>query len=164
MSASLRRVKNSVATAWAAVSNAGKTFLKELTLIGTFFVLAVTISNLVYQLFGFTLVPVLKVSFDAFHQWCQWILHTLVFSWVTALLGWLWYGGVWIASWVLPVIPWRLEISVPGIVTDFALVSLALTRVFLSADLIVPRPVRAKAEGQMTRDLWADIERVEGRV
>jgi hypothetical protein len=137
-------------------------FLRELSLIGTFFVLTVTISNLAYRLFGFTLIPVVKVSFEAFHAWCHWILHVLVFSWLTALLGWLWYCVVWLCSWLFPVIPWRLQIRVPSIVSDFALVSLALTRVFQSADLIVPREVRAQAESQMTRERWAEIEKVEG--
>ena len=47
---------------------AGKTYLKELSLFFTFFILVVTISNLTYQIFGFKLIPIVKIAFDAFHD------------------------------------------------------------------------------------------------
>jgi len=126
-------------------------------------VLWVTIANLAYRLLGFPLLPLFKVTFNAFHAWCHFVLNGLVYSWLTSILGWMWYGSVWLASWVFPLVPWRPRIVVPGWWSDLALVSLALTRVFQSADLIVPRHIRAEAEGQMTDQLWAEIQSVEGR-
>jgi len=149
-------------THFGAANAARQKFFKELSLIGTFFVLTVTISNVAYGIFGFKLLPVFKVTFDAFHAWCHFILHIFVFSWLTYFLEWLWYGLIWFCSWFLPIIPWRPRIIIPGLVTDVALVSLALTRVFQSADLIVPRPIRVEAESKMTSELWDEIQRAEG--
>ena len=141
---------------------AGQTYLKELSLFFTFFVLVVTISNLTYQIFGFKLIPIVKTAFDAFHDWCQLVLHLLVFSWVTYCLEFIWHGLTWIASLVSPIIPNWPNITVPSLVTDIALVSLAFTRVFQSADLIVPRKDREEAESKMTPALWKEIELAEG--
>ena len=148
-------------THFGAANAARQKFFKELSLIGTFFVLTVTISNVAYGIFGFKLLPVFKVTFDTFHAWCHFILHIFVFSWLTYFLEWLWYGLIWFCSWFLPIIPWRPRIIIPGLVTDVALVSLALTRVFQSADLIVPRPIRA--EGREQDDLRALGRDTEGR-
>lgn len=141
---------------------AGQTYFKELSLFFTFFVLVVTISNLTYQIFGFKLIPIVKTAFDAFHDWCQLVLHLLVFSWVTYCLEFIWHGLTWIASLVSSIIPNWPNITVPSLVTDIALISLAFTRVFQSADLIVPRKDREEAESRMTSALWKEIERAEG--
>jgi len=138
-------------------------YSKELTLIGTFFVVVVTISNITYTIFGFSLLPIFEVTFAAFHDWCHYLLQILVFSWLTFLLEWLWYILVWTISLIFPVIPWHPDIVVPELVTDFALVSLAFTRVFQSADLIVPRAIRAEAESNTSADQWSEIRIAEGR-
>lgn len=157
-----QELKDSFMAYLATVKAAFTKFSKELTLIGIFFVVLVTISNVAYGIFGFTLLPIFKVSFDAFHAWCHFILHMFVFSWLTYSLEWLWYGLIWLCSWFVPIIPWRPQIIIPGLLTDVALVSLAFTRVFQSADLIVPRPTRAEAERKMTHELWDQIQRAEG--
>lgn len=141
---------------------AGKTYLKEWGLIVSFFILTVTISNLTLKIFGFRLIPVVKTAFDAFHDFCHLIMRLLVFSWFTYCLESIWYGLTWLCSLLLPIIPWRPYITIPGLVTDIALVSLAFTRVFQTSDLIIPRPVREEAENKMTPDLWKEIELVEG--
>ncbi|CAG0941488.1 hypothetical protein BROC_01471 [Candidatus Brocadiaceae bacterium] len=140
-----------------------KKYAKELSLIGTFFVVVVTISNMVYGIFGFTLLPIFKDSFDAFHAWCHYLLYIFVFSWLTYSLEWLWFALTWLCSLIVPIIPWRPQIFIPGLVSDLALVSLAFTRVFLSADLIVSRSIRAEAENNMTPEMWNEIQMVEGR-
>lgn len=144
------------------VNAAGKKYLRELGLFFTFFILVVTFFNLTHKIFGFTLIPIVKTGFDAFHDWCAFILDVFVFSWVTYSLEWIWYGLTWLCSLLAPIIPWRPQINIPSLVTDIALVSLAFTRVFQSADLIVPRLVRAEAEVQMTPNLWKEIEIAEG--
>lgn len=141
---------------------AGRTYIEELSGFVLFFILVVTFSNVAYQLFGFRLIPVFKTPFDAFHDWLHFLLHVLVYSWLTYCLEWAWYGLVWLCSLLAPIIPWRPHIVIPGIVTDIALVSLAFTRVFQSTDLIVPRPERAAAESAMTPDQWNEIRTVEG--
>jgi len=141
---------------------AGKTYLKEWGLIVSFFILTVTISNLTFKIFGFRLIPVIKTVFDAFHEFCHLIMRLLVFSWFTYCLESIWYGLTWLCSLLLPIIPWRPHITIPGLVTDIALVSLAFTRVFQTSDLIIPRPVREEAENNMIPDLWEEIELVEG--
>src|SRR5205085_9127638 len=66
-------------------------------------------------------------------------------------------------SVVLPISAWWPEFKVPGWVADFAIVSAALTRVFQTTDLIVPRAERANAEALMTDDHWDEIRSREGR-
>ncbi len=139
-----------------------KKFSKELTILGTFFFVVVSISNIAYGFFGFTLIPIVKVNFEAFHAFCQYVLHIFVFSWLTYSLEWLWFALIWLCSQIVPIIPWRIHIIIPGVVKDIALVSLAFTRVFQSADMIVPRPIRAEAENNMTSELWSEIQNVEG--
>ncbi|MEO6024606.1 MAG: hypothetical protein ABIP64_16130 [Burkholderiales bacterium] len=136
---------------------AGKTYFKEVGLLFTFFTLMVTFSNIAYKLFGFRLVPIVKIAFETFHDWCHLLMQVLVFSWLTFSIEWMWYGFTWLASLLMPIIPWRPHISIPGLVTDIALVSLAFTRVFQSADLIVPRAVREEAERGMTDHLWHEF-------
>jgi hypothetical protein len=145
-----------------SVKSASKRFSTELGLVGTFFLVFVTISNVAHRLFGFKLLPVVELSFNAFHEFCHWVLQLLVYSWLAPSLEWLWYSVLWLPSRFLSVIPWRPHIVIPGIVSDLALLSLAFTRVFQSADLIVPRQQRAQAETEMSSDLWKDIERIEG--
>lgn len=142
---------------------AGKTYIKELGLIVTFFILVVTFSNVAYQIFGFRLIPIFRTAFDAFHEGCHFVLHILVYSWLTYFLEWAWYGLMWLCSLLTPIVPWRPHIVIPGIVTDIALVSLAFTRVFQSTDLIVPRADREAAERAMTSNQWEEIQTVEGR-
>lgn len=144
------------------IKEAVKIYLSELSLLFTFFVLVVTISNFTYKVFQFRLIPIVKTALDAFHDWCHLILQTLVFSWVTYFLEWIWYGFTWLCALLLPVIPWRPQITIPGLITDLALVSLAFTRVFQGTDFVIPRSVREQAENNMSPDQWKDIENVEG--
>lgn len=150
--------RDGVSTARAA----GKRYIKEWSLFVTFFVVVVTFSNVAYKIIGIRLIPIFETAFDAFHDWCHFALHIIVYSWLTFLVEWAWYGLVWLLSLLTPIVPWRPHIVVPGIVTDVALVSLALTRVFQTTDLIVPRSDREAAEEAMTRDQWEEIETVEG--
>ena len=145
------------------VKDATKTYFSELGNFLTFFVLVVTISILTHKIFGFRLIPVVKTAFDAFHDFCHFIMSVLVFSWLTYFLKSVWYAITWIISRLFPVIPWWPHIIIPPLVTDIALVSLAFTRVFQTADLIIPRNIRENAEKSMTPAQWKQIERVEGR-
>ena len=86
-----------------------------------------------------------------------------MFSWLTYCLEFIWHGLTWIASLVSPIIPNWPNITVPSLLTDIALVSLAFTRVFQSADLIVPRNDREEARSKMTPALWREIELEEGQ-
>lgn len=145
-----------------AVKSAISPYLNDINRLFTFFVLVVTISNLTLRIFGFRLIPEVKTAFEAFHEFFHFIMHLFVFSWFTYCLESLWYGLTWICSFLLPIIPWRPHITIPPLVTDIALVSLAFTRVFQTADLVVPREVRANAENRMAPDHWRQIELVEG--
>lgn len=147
----------------ATIRQAIHTYSKELGLIGTFFVLTLTLANLGHRLFGIGLLPFFQATFNAFHEWCHIVLHFLVFSWLTRLAAWLWYGITWVGSLLLPIVAWKPHIVIPPLVSDVSLVSVAFTRVFRSTDLIVPRPERAAAENAMTVDHWKEIERLEGR-
>ena len=149
--------------AYSTVKDTFRTFAKELTLIGTFFIVALTISNLAYKLFDFRLLPIVKGGFDAFHTWCHWVLSVMVFSWLIPALQSLCYGFSWILAQILPVDLWWPNITIPPLMADLSLVSIAFTRVFQNVDLIVPRSKRAEAEGQMTEDGWGAIESAEGR-
>jgi len=146
----------------ATVLRAHGRFSKELGLVGTLFVVTLTLANLVHQLFGIRLLPFFQASFAAFHEWCRIVLHVFVFSWATSLVEWLWYGTTWVVSLLLPIIAWRPHIVIPPIVSDIALVSAAFTRVFGSTDLIVPRRERADAEAAMLPAQWKEIEKLEG--
>ncbi len=144
------------------VWSTGKSYSKELGLVVTFFILMVTISNITYRLFGFKLLPFFELTFDAFHDFCHYILHLLIFSWLTFILQSIWLGLTTICSWFLPIIPKWPKIIIPSLITDLALVSLAFTRVFQSVDIIIPRSEREIAENNMTTELWKDIEKAEG--
>lgn len=147
----------------ASIRKAFDTYSKEIALIGTFFVLTLTLANLVHRVFGIALLPFFQATFDAFHKWCHIVLHVLVFSWVTALAEWCWYGITWVGSLLLPIIAWRPQLVIPPVVSDISLVSVAFTRVFSSTDLIVPRVQRATAENAMTPERWEEIQNLEGR-
>lgn len=122
----------------------------------------VTISNISYRLFEFKLLPVFELTFDAFHDFCHYIMHLFIFSWLTFILESIWFCLTIICSWFLPIIPkWPL-IVIPSLITDLALVSLAFTRVFQSVDFIIPRIEREIAENNMTPKLWNDIAKAEG--
>jgi len=123
--------------------------------------LVVTISNLTLKLFGFRLVPVVQTAFEAFHEWCHFLANIFFYSWFTLLVENIWYGLTWISSLLFPIIPWRPHFTIPEVVTDFALVSLAFTRVFQTTDTIVPRSEREEAEKSMTPDQWNEIEFTE---
>lgn len=147
---------------FATAKEAGNTYLEEMGRFLTFFVLVVTISNLTLKLFGFRLVPLVRTAFDAFHDWCHFLANIFFYSWFTYCIESFWYGITWIVSLLFPIIPWRPYFTIPELVTDFALVSLAFTRVFQTADSIVPRSQREKAEKDMTPQQWKEIELVEG--
>ena len=144
------------------VKATGKTYLGEMTKFFTFFILVVTFSNLTYTLFGFRLIPLFKTAFDAFHEWCHFLANILFYSWFTIIIQYIWFIITWIGSLVFPIIPWLPNFAIPGLVTDFALVSLAFTRIFQTTDSIVPRSERAKAEKDMTTQQWEEIEIKEG--
>lgn len=151
-------LRDYIKTAWTA----GKSYFGEIGNLITFFVLVVTLSNLAHKLFGFRLIPQIKTAFDAFHDFFHFIMSVLVFSWLTSVCEALWYGFTWLLSLLFSVIPSWPHFIIPAIVTDIALVSLAFTRVFQTADLIIPRRVRESAEKDMTPALWKEIEKVEG--
>lgn len=145
-----------------SIRKAFDTYSKEIALIGTFFVLSLTLANFVHRAFGIALLPFFQATFDGFHKWCHIVLHVLVFSWVTALTEWFWYAITWVASLLLPIVPWKPQLVIPPVVSDISLVSVAFTRVFSSTDLIVPRVQRAAAEQAMTPERWEEIEKLEG--
>lgn len=128
-----------------------------------FFVLTVSISLITHKIFGFRLIPQVKLTFEAFHEFIHDIMHLLVFSWLSYSLESLWYWITLICSIFLPVIPWRPQITIPSVIADIAFVSLAFTRVFRATDLQIPRHLRAIAERQMKEGGWKQIELVEGR-
>lgn len=138
------------------------TYSKDLGLISTFFVVTLTLANLVRRVFGIGLLPFFQATFDAFHEWCHVVLHALVFFWVTGLAEWCWYGITWVGSHLLPITAWKPHIVIPPLVSDISLVSAAFTRVFSSTDLIVPRKERAVAEQAMKPAQWKEIEKLEG--
>ena len=137
-------------------------FKDDFDRVFTFFVLVVSISNITLRIFGFRLIPQVKTAFEAFHEFFHDIMHLIVFSWLTYSLESLWYGFTFVCSILLPIIPWRPYITIPPLVADIALVSIAFTKVFRTTDLLIPRKDRAKAEDHMTDALWRQIDRVEG--
>lgn len=145
---------------FSTVRGAYKEYIsKDLKIVGVFFMAWVTISYVAHRL-GFKMPGVFETTFDAFHEWAHIVLDVFVFSWVTYCLEWLWYGFTWLCSLVLPVIPWRPQLLVPDAVIDFALVSLVLTRVFGSTDVLVPRAEREQAAH--TPELKKQEREIEG--
>lgn len=145
------------------IAEAFKAYSAELGLIGTFFILTLTLANLVHRLFGVPLLPFFEQTFATFHTWAHVILDLLVFSWVTWIAEWLWYGVTWVASCLFPIVPWKPDLSIPPLMSDVSLVSAAFTRVLGSTDLILPRGERAAAETAMTPDQWKEIDELEGK-
>lgn len=148
----------------ASIRKAFDTYSKEIALVGTFFVLTLTLANFVHRVFGIALLPFFQATFEAFHKWCHIVLHVLIFSWVTALAEWCWYGITWVGSLLLPIVAWKPNLVIPPLVSDISLVSVAFTRVLSSTDLIVPRDQRREAEGAMTPEQWEEIQKLEGRI
>ncbi len=145
-----------------AILSANKKYNKELGSFGIFFVLSITITNLIHRLFGFTLLPIFQVGFDAMHEFCRFILQTFVFSWVLYILESICYFILKVLSFVCPIIPYWPKFIIPHIIIDFILVSLAITRVFQSADFIIPRNLRQEAEELTTEEEWEEIRISEG--
>jgi hypothetical protein len=144
--------------------HASKSYSKELTYIVTFFMVVVTVSNFLYGIFHFALVPIFEVSFNSFHTFCQLIVQCLIYSWLIYIISSIFYHTMAIISIVFPIVPWWPKLAVPGWVVDIALLSAAITRVFQATDLIVPRSIRAEAESEMTPVMWNDIHAAEGSI
>lgn len=136
-----------------------KNFKKNFNYSISFILLFITIANVLYQIFEFELIPLFKSPLDTIHFWG----HKFIFSWVSSFLNYIANGLIWLYSQLLSIIPWRIHCEIPELLTDFSLVSLALTRVFNSADLYVPRSARAKAEDKSTPEELENIYKVEGK-
>lgn len=139
-----------------------KKYTIELSKISFFVFSVATITNWFYRIFHFDLAPIFEYSIGIFHDFFHFILSLFVYSWLTKLIELILYGLLWISSWITPLIPWRIQITIPELYTDFALLSLAITRVFASADLSVPRSKRADAENQTTQAQYDEIDKSEG--
>jgi hypothetical protein len=149
-------------TLFRASHRASKSFFKELTFLGTFFAIVVTISNLLYGIFHFPLIPIFEISFNAFPAFCQLLVEYLIYSWLIYIISWAFYCTLMVISIFLPVVAFWPQIVVPGWIVDAALLSAAITRVFQATDLVVPRSARAAAENEMTPAMWNDIHAAEG--
>lgn len=141
---------------------AQKAFARDLALAGAFFVLTISLISLAKTLFGYQFIHIFDISFASFHAFFHLILHVLVFSWLIFLMKLAFYSLLKVASLFADIKPFWPHIVFPVWISDFAFVSLALTRVFQTTDLVVPRAERAKAESQMNPDLWIEIEIAEG--
>ncbi|MGF2411078.1 MAG: hypothetical protein ACQUYJ_02060 [Ferruginibacter sp.] len=137
-------------------------YSNELSKLAAFFLAFMSFVLLIKRFFDIKLLPVVALSLEAFHQFCHAILHFFVFSWVIAAVKIIVYALLWLLSHFTSVLPHWPHISICLLYTDLALVSLALTRIFRSADIVVPRSEREMAEAAMSKQDWKNIEVAEG--
>ncbi|WP_299533572.1 hypothetical protein [Ulvibacterium sp.] len=144
------------------IKNRVKEYLVQLTILGSFLGLCLTISNISINLFEPPLLPFYAKSFEAFHSFCRIILEKIVFSWAVPLLESIIYAISWLGSLVLPIEPIWPKIKVAGLYVDFALISVALTKAFSSVDLLIPHPKREAAMKSLSDKQRNEMWRSEG--
>lgn len=140
-----------------------KSFGNDIALLVSFSVLVLSFINLANSIRGFPLISPFDETLQSLHKFCHQLLDTLVFSWLTHFLRLI----IWVLTLTFPVLiivipPWE-NIVIPSIYADISLLSIALTRVFYLADIIVPREKRTEAEKTTTAEQWEQIRKAEGK-
>jgi hypothetical protein len=131
----------------------------ELGLIFTVFLIAVTMTNFAYNIFGFRLTEFFEVTFSTLHDFLHVAMYLLVYSWFTPLLQVVWFGLTWLGSLMLHFIEpeWRV-IRFPQWWSDLALGSIVLSRAFDSAYLMIPWDERGPIYDDHEKDPTKEIE------
>lgn len=141
-----------------------KTHRRDLQVITVTFFVALTLSNVLHEAFGFTLVELFDSALNTFHNFCRALLDWTVFFWARPLVELIIHVPIYLANIVLGASFEYPRIRIAPWYIDLSMLSLALTRVFDGADLVVPRNERAKAEEAMPSNWKSDMYLHEGKL
>ncbi|WP_149275823.1 hypothetical protein [Pareuzebyella sediminis] len=158
----IRSLKNSLKSDYELVKPKFISYSNDLKKFVTWSFVIWTFTNFIEQKFNFYIVPPIEYTLLIFRDFAHRFLDFFVFSWLNLLMAYIAYGFTTMCSWVFPIYPVLPKVVIPDILKDLAIVSIALTRIFNSADEEVTKEQRIEGEKRTTQAQKSNIFKVEG--